>query len=122
VLTLVVGLAACSNGPRMLRTTAKPPVTRVDTVKDVLHGVEVPDNYRWLEGSNSDTAEQGKVTPEVASWTDAQNSYTRQVLDGLPGREALETRLRPLMEIGAVSAPEMRGNRYFFSKREGTEN
>ena len=26
------------------------------------------------------------------------------------------------MEIGAVSAPDVRGNRYFFAKREGTQN
>ena len=44
------------------------------------------------------------------------------MLDDLPGRSALEARLRPLMEVGAVSAPAMRGNRYFFSKREGAQN
>jgi hypothetical protein len=26
------------------------------------------------------------------------------------------------MEVGSVSAPAARGNRYFFSKREGTQN
>jgi prolyl oligopeptidase len=30
--------------------------------------------------------------------------------------------LRPLMEIGAVTAPTMRANRYFFSRREGSQN
>jgi prolyl oligopeptidase len=94
----------------------------VEPVEETLHGVAITDRYRWLEGDNSDPADQGKVTPEVAGWTDAQNSYTRTVLDNLPGRQALEARLRPLMEVGAVTRPIVRGNRYFFSKREGNQN
>lgn len=64
----------------------------------------------------------GRVTPEVAAWTDAQNGHTRAVLDALPGRAAIEDALRPLMEIGAVSAPVVRGGRHFYSKREGAQN
>jgi prolyl oligopeptidase len=64
----------------------------------------------------------GQVTPEVAAWTDAQNAHTRSVLDNLSGRKALEDRMRPLMEIGAVTAPDVRGNRYFFTEREGSQN
>ncbi len=100
----------------------RPPVTRTEPEKDTLHGVEIVDPYRWLEGDNADAAAAGRVTTDVASWTDAQNAHTRQILDNLPGRTSLEARLRPLMEIGSVSAPSMRGNRYFYAKREGTEN
>ena len=57
---------------------------------DVIHGATIVDEYRWLEGDNTDPADRGKVTPEVGVWTDAQNQYTRQVLDNLPGRAALE--------------------------------
>ena len=106
----------------MPRTSAKPPATKAEPVEETLHGVAITDRYRWLEGDNSDPADQGKVTPEVAGWTDAQNSYTRSVLDNLPGRKALEERLRPLMEVGAVTRPIVRANRYFFSKREGNQN
>jgi prolyl oligopeptidase len=106
----------------MPRTAAKPPATKVEPVEETLHGVAITDRYRWLEGDNSNPADQGKVTPDVAAWTDAQNSYTRSVLDNLPGRKALEERLRPLMEVGAVTRPIVRANRYFFSKREGNQN
>ena len=91
---------ACSS-----RTSSRPPASRIETVSETLHGVPVSDDYRWLEGDNSDPKQAGQVTPEVASWTDAQNAYTRAVLDDLPGRPALEDRLRPLMEVGAVTAP-----------------
>jgi prolyl oligopeptidase len=100
----------------------RPPDTKSEPVTETLHGVTVTDNYRWLEGDNSDPHAQGKVTPEVAAWTDAQNAYTRDVLDHLPGRAALEERLRPLMEVGTVTAPSVRRSRYFFSKREGSQN
>src|SRR3954469_20663863 len=103
-------------------TTFKAPESRIDGVKDSVHGTEIVDNYRWLEGDNSDPDHMGKITDEVAAWTDSQNKYTRDVLDTLPGRKELEERLRPLMEVGSVSAPTMKGNRYFYSKREGTEN
>lgn len=98
------------------------PATKIVPVTDTLHGVELTDNYRWLEGDNTDLSQMGRVTPEVAAWTDAQNAYTRSVLDALPGRTAIEDALRPLMEIGAVSAPSVCGNRWFFSKREGRQN
>jgi prolyl oligopeptidase len=64
----------------------------------------------------------GRVTPEVAAWTDAQNARTRHVLDRLPGRASLEARLRPLMEVGSVSLPEMRGARYFYARRDGRQD
>jgi prolyl oligopeptidase len=108
-----------------------PPASRTDGVVDDYFGTKIVDNYRWLEGDNTDKANMGKVTPEVAAWTDAQNAYTRSVLDSLPGRDKVEARLRSLMEVGAISLPRMTGGasekegqkgRYFYSKREGSEN
>jgi prolyl oligopeptidase len=115
------GMAACASRD-VPRTGARPPATRVEPITETFHGIPLTDNYRWLEGDNASTEDQGKVTPEVAAWTDAQNAYTRDVLDHLPGRTVLEDRLRPLMEVGVVSAPTVRGNRYFFSRREGNQN
>ena len=101
---------------------SQPPGSRIDPVKETLHGVAVVDNYRWLEGDNSNPERMGQVTPEVGAWTDLQNAHTRALLDNLPGRQELEEKLRPLMEVGAVSMPTIRGKRYFFSRREGSQN
>jgi prolyl oligopeptidase len=98
------------------------PSTHIESVTETFHGVPVVDPYRWLEGDLSNPAEAGRVTPEVAAWTDTQNAYTRDLLDRLPGRAELERALTPLMQVGAVSAPIMRGRRYFFAKREGDQN
>jgi prolyl oligopeptidase len=115
-ITLSSSLLAAPPTPPAMPATEKKPV------EDTLFGHKIVDDYRWLEGDNSDPANMGKVTPEVSAWTDKQNEHTRAVLDSLPGRKALEEKLRPLMEIGTVSAPAMRGKYYFYTKREGKEN
>jgi prolyl oligopeptidase len=99
-----------------------PPPTPVKPVTETIHGVTLVDNYRWLEGDDSNPKAMGKTTPEVAAWTEAQDAYTRSVLDHLPGRKALEAKLRPLMRVGTVAAPAMRADRYFYMKRDGDQN
>jgi prolyl oligopeptidase len=92
--------------------------TRKDDVVDHLHGVDVPDPYRWLEDADA---------PAVKRWTDAQNAATRRVLDRVPGRAALETRFWQLYEIGSVGVPISRPltpgtRRYFYTRRDGKQN
>ncbi len=85
-----------------------PPKTRADNVKEVIHGAEIVDPYRWLEDQRS---------PETRAWIDAQNKYTQSVIGSLPGREHLRQRLTELMKIDTVGVPLERKGRYFFSKR-----
>lgn len=121
--SVAIGVAAAmAGGGRRTATAARPPASRVEPVTDVLHGRAVVDDYRWLEGHSESEADMGRVTPEVAAWTDAQNAYTRAVLDALPGRARVEERLRPLMEIGSVWAPTVRGAGYFYARRDGAQN
>ncbi len=106
---------ALSAGGRL--DAADPPPTPTRPVTETLHGIEITDPYRWLEGDAD-----GTLTDEVAAWTDAQNAHTRDVLDALPGRAEVEARLTELMSIGSVRAPVTRGNRYFYSKRQGNQS
>jgi prolyl oligopeptidase len=119
--TLVASLAAPTLAALAGEIPA-PPETKKVPVKEDLYGVEYVDNYRWLEGDNSDPKNMGKATPEVEAWTEAQNAYTRSVLDNIPGRKAVEEKIKPLMEVGSISSPTMRGDRYFFTKREASQN
>jgi prolyl oligopeptidase len=118
---LALALLAAPAVPAAI-TVPPPPPTRVQTVRETVSGVEIADDYRWLEGDLSNPKALGTTTPEVAAWSEAQNAYTRSVLDHLPGRRELEAKLRPLMRVGSVGAPVMRGNRYFYSKREGDQD
>jgi prolyl oligopeptidase len=55
-----------------VKASSAPPVTRQDNVRDVIHGVEVPDPYRWLEDGNS---------AETRTWIAAQEEYTATFLN-----------------------------------------
>jgi prolyl oligopeptidase len=86
------------------------PPARVDDVVDVLHGVPVPDPYRWLEDASS---------PEVEAWVRAQNDRTRSVLDALPHRAPLHRRLVTLLRTPVTSAPSVAKDRLFTLDRAG---
>jgi len=85
-----------------------PPPTPVGSVIDTLHGVVIPDPYRWLEDQEA---------PETREWIAAQNEYTVSLLGNVPGRERLEGRLTELLEVDAIGTPTARDGHYFFSKR-----
>ena len=99
------------------RLQAAPPVTEEKAVRETLHGVEIVDPYRWLEGNaratSADTADAA-LDARVAAWTDAQNAYSRSMLDRLPGRKELEARLRELAAGGFRWEPRRRGEHLFY--------
>src|SRR5205807_9713784 len=62
-------------------------------VSNEYHGTTVEDPYQWLEQDNDS---------QVKAWSDAQNQRTRQYLDNLPDRAAIE---KQLTEWYAKSSP-----------------
>jgi len=88
-----------------------PPSRTVDA-SDIHFGVKVADPYRWLEDGKS---------PEVQAWLHAQNKLARSYLDALPGRVALEKRYAQLLRIDTISAPGRAGDRYFYMKRQASQ-
>jgi prolyl oligopeptidase len=92
---------------------AGPPLAEVQPITEMFHGTKVIDDYRWLEdGAN----------PETVKWVAAEMRYTRALLDPLPGREAIHKRLTELLSIGNVTAPQIAGKYYFYTRREGMQN
>ena len=77
---------------------------------DVLHGVTVPDPYRWLEDAGA---------PATQAWVEAHNARTRAVLDADPGRPALVERFLGLFATGTAGAPAVRGGQVFSVDRWG---
>ena len=106
----IVGAAlfAAAAGAQQGVTVPPPPPTEVREVVDTLHGVDVPDPYRWLEDQEA---------PETRAWIDAQNAYTDTVLGALPGRDRLRDVAAAVLERDAVGLPNERGGRYFYSRR-----
>lgn len=93
----------------------KVPKTPVRAVTEEYFGTKVTDPYRWLENTSD---------PEVVSWMKEQNSYTRETLAKIPGREQLLQRINSLDNAGAiVSSMQIWGGHYFYLKTEpGSDN
>src|SRR5687767_13244240 len=109
-LLLAAGLPALAGAAEQ----APPrPKTRIDPVRETLHGVELADPYRWLEDQKS---------PETRAWIDEQNRYTEAILGRLPGRDRLKQRITELMKVDAVSIPFERSGRYFFTRRKADQD
>jgi len=90
---------------RRLARDEYPEARRADHV-DVLHGVHVPDPYRWLEDVDSD---------ETAAWVDAQDRLTRSMLETVSFRGAIRERLNRLSSFESVGVPVEAGGRLFFT-------
>jgi prolyl oligopeptidase len=89
------------------------PQTAAYDIKDLLHGQEIADPYRWLEDGESD---------ETLRWTAEQNAFTQAHLSAVPGRDRIQRRLEELLSIGVLSVPTPVRGRYFYLRREGHQN
>jgi hypothetical protein len=90
-----------------------PPETRVETVTDVIHGVEIPDDYRWLEDQEA---------PETRQWIAEQNALAEAIVGESPLRDRIRARLAELMDIPDVGTPRKAGGfEYFTMRRAGEE-
>lgn len=90
-----------------------PPTTKVEAITENIHGVEIVDDYRWLENQTS---------PQTRAWIDAENAYTDSLLSRIPGRDALKEKVAALYRVDTMSPPSVRNGRYFFLKRAADQD
>ena len=95
-------------------TSAAPtyPPTRVEVVRDTLHGAVIEDPYRWLEDKNS---------PETKAWVRAQMAYTQEQLEHVPGRDKVVSTLARFAKVDARGLPKVSGQRLFFTARSAEQ-
>jgi len=107
----------------VLNAHAAPPETEKRPYTYTLHGVSIEDPYHWLEGSDAPEADapDPALDAAVGEWTDAQNAYTRSVLDALPNRAEFAAELEKLLSLDAWGIPRMGGDRLFYSLRRGNQ-
>jgi prolyl oligopeptidase len=85
--SLAAAVAVCL--PR-IAGAGSAPATPKTPVTDAYNGVEVTDDYRWLENWED---------PNVQAWSAAQNAYARSALDQLPGVDAIREQVTKLRKI-----------------------
>ena len=82
-LPFVIGVITALTVLNLLAADSAPETPK-KPVSTEYHGVTVEDPYQWLEDDND---------PQVKAWSDAENQRTRQYLDKLPDRAAIEKQL-----------------------------
>lgn len=110
---LSFNLFVCESNHQEGLVMKKPPTTRVESVVETIHGQKVEDPYRWLEKAE---------TEESQKWVDEQTQYFRSALDDLPYHAKIRARLEKLFSIGWIGSPQVHKDKYFYEKREGTQN
>jgi prolyl oligopeptidase len=88
------------------------PAAHRDDLVEVLHGRNVPDPYRWLEDAGSE---------QTQAWSTAQDELYAAHLATWSGTAGFAERVRTLLGAGSVGVPIWRGDRYFFTRREGSQ-
>ncbi|MFC3957608.1 prolyl oligopeptidase family serine peptidase [Halovivax cerinus] len=83
-------------------TGSNPPPTERDPVTEKLHGEEIVDPYRWLEGDDE----------AVREWEAAQNDYTDGFVE-TDRREDLRPQFERVADHTTYQLPVARGGRYF---------
>ena len=108
-LALLLVFASCQSKISMKEY----PKTEKKEVIDTYFGVEVVDNYRWLEDDLSE---------ETAQWIKQQNEVTFDFLNQIPIKNALKERLTEIWNYEKLSAPFKRGGYTYFYKNDGLQN
>ncbi|MBU4486890.1 MAG: hypothetical protein KKD38_08175 [Candidatus Delongbacteria bacterium] len=90
------------------------PETKKCQVVENIHGVEIKDDYRWME-DNKD--------PEVLAWDEAQNEFTDKYISQIPFRNKLKDRLLEFMKVDEVNIPEkvLNGERILQYKKKADD-
>src|SRR5215471_12838904 len=118
-LRLLILLCSCVIGTVALVHAADasapvgPPKVKVAPVEDTIHGHRIVDPYRYMENASD---------PDTRDYVERELTYTRHLLDPLPGRGKINARLSQLLPIGTVASPQMGGHYYFYTRREGNQN
>ena len=107
-LVIAVGLLALvvlAQGPSI----PQPPATPRRPVTEEYQDVKVTEDYRWLENWDD---------PEVKQWSAAQNARSREYLDHLPPRPAIQQMLKQALSASSAAYYDLqfRGGTLFAMK------
>jgi prolyl oligopeptidase len=93
------------------QAVAAPPVAERRPVVDSYHGVDVTDDYRWLEDWDD---------PEVKAWSSAQNKAAREHLDALPHAAEVRKQVTEILSAKTIGFGGLQyaGGQLFAFKRQ----
>jgi prolyl oligopeptidase len=89
------------------------PISKAIDQKDVYHGTEVLDPFRWLEDVDSE---------ESRDWVQRQNALTFDYLGKIPMRAKIKDRLQQLWNYERYGFPNRHGQNYLYTHNDGLQN
>ena len=89
------------------------PQTRKDNISEKFFGIEIIDNYRWLEDDFSQ---------ETKQWVMKQQELTESVLKECPDRKKILADLISISDHPMEITPLKRGEWYYYLKNSGLQN
>jgi prolyl oligopeptidase len=89
------------------------PPARRSGVVDLLHGVEVPDPYRWTEDPDD---------PETIAFVEAQNALSLPYLEGLPERSLLHGAMQRTFDVPRTGGPLLRNAVAVYARNDGLQD
>lgn len=90
-----------------------PEARRDDSIVDEIHGMKIPDPYRWLEDPDSE---------ETQAYVEKQNKISQPFLETCDEWKKLNEKLTKRWNYPKYSCPFKHGNRYFFFMNTGLQN
>jgi prolyl oligopeptidase len=84
------------------------PEAKRDAVVDTVHGVPIPDPYRWLENAGD------RLTQ---AWMSAEDKLAREFVGRVPAHDRLATRLKEVYYVDSIFPPTKCGQRYFYLRQ-----
>lgn len=90
-----------------------PAVKRDSSFVEKLHGIDVPDPYRWLENENDE---------QVHKFAQQQQDLTMSYIKDLPNRDKIKEKLSSLVNYPKYGCPSKHGDNYYMSKNSGLQN
>lgn len=76
-------------------------------------GIEINDEYSWLENQNSE---------DTKNWINEQNKITQEYLSKIEFRDKIKIRLREILNFPKNSLPFFKGKNKFYLKNKGLQN
>lgn len=107
-------VATLSNRTISKMTKLTYPTVRRDTeFVEKIHGVDIPDPYRWLEDENAE---------EVKQFAVEQQKFAMSYIEQAPNRKQIREKLTELWNYPKFGCPFKRGDAYYMSKNSGLQN
>lgn len=97
---------------RKFRNVAVPPKARKENIKDIFHGIAVPDPYRHLENLDA---------PETLQWAHAQDNRFKKFVADYPRRRHMTTFLKDVQDYPKESLPARYKDKWFKSCNSGLD-